>query len=112
MFSTGCSVSPLRRRTPDTGNIARTYRGVFLQGIQCGPSLHHSTYGGNMATKIKHVAIRTTSTEKAKLMADFYGTLFDMNRDNRTTDGYVWASLGSRGWARQAGPDHFGFIVD
>jgi hypothetical protein len=45
-------------------------------------------------------------------MADFYGTLFSMNRDNRTSDGYVWASLGSRGWARQAGPDHFGFMVD
>ena len=59
-----------------------------------------------MATKIKHVAIRTTSTEKAKLMADFYGTLFGMNRDNRTTDGYVWASLGSRGWAKVGSIPH------
>jgi catechol 2,3-dioxygenase-like lactoylglutathione lyase family enzyme len=65
-----------------------------------------------MATRIKHVAIRTTSPEKAKQMSDFYGSLFGMSRDNRTSDGYVWASLGSRGWARQAGPDHFGFEVD
>jgi predicted enzyme related to lactoylglutathione lyase len=65
-----------------------------------------------MATRIEHVAIRTTSPEKAKHMSDFYGTLFGMDHDNRTSDGYVWASLGSRGWARQAGPDHFGFEVD
>jgi catechol 2,3-dioxygenase-like lactoylglutathione lyase family enzyme len=65
-----------------------------------------------VATKIKHVAIRTTSKEKAQLMSDFYGELFGMTQNNRTSDGYVWASLGARGIARQAGPDHFGLEVD
>lgn len=65
-----------------------------------------------MATQIKHVAIRSTSDEQAKFMADFYGSLFGMRRDNRTSDGYVWVSLGAHGPGRQAGPDHFGFEVD
>ena len=65
-----------------------------------------------MATKIKHVAIRSTSDEQAKRLEDFYGKLFGMTQNNRSSDGYVWMSLGSHGPGRQAGPDHFGFEVD
>jgi len=65
-----------------------------------------------MAARIKHVAIRTTSSEKAQLMSEFYGSLFGMLHNNRISDGYVWASLSARGWARQAGPDHFGLVVE
>jgi hypothetical protein len=65
-----------------------------------------------MATKIKHVAIRSTGDEQAKRLDDFYGTLFGMTQNNRASDGYVWMSLGSHGPGRQAGPDHFGFEVD
>ena len=65
-----------------------------------------------MATKIKHVATRSTSDAQAKLLAEFYGTLFGMTQNNRTSDGYVWVSLGAHGPGRQAGPDHFGFEVD
>ena len=65
-----------------------------------------------MATKIKHLATRSTSEEQAKRLTEFYGTLFGMTHNNRTSDGYVWVSLGSHGPGRQAGPDHFGFEVD
>src|SRR5438105_1052092 len=65
-----------------------------------------------MATKIKHLATRSTSDEQAKRLTEFYGTLFGMTHNNRTSDGYVWVSLGSHGPGRQAGPDHFGFEVD
>ena len=65
-----------------------------------------------MATKIKHVAIRSGNPESAHLMNDFYGTLFGMQNGNRIDDGYVWLSLGPRGIGRQAGLDHFGIEVD
>src|SRR5437763_237958 len=65
-----------------------------------------------MAAKIKHVAIRSTSDEQAQLISDFYGTLFGMQRGNKTSDGYVWMSLSAHGPGRQAGPDHFGFEVE
>src|SRR5437867_12947138 len=67
---------------------------------------------GKMAIKIKHLATRSTSDEQAKRLTEFYGTLFGMTHNNRTSDGYVWVSLGSHGPGRQAGPDHFGFEVD
>ena len=66
----------------------------------------------NVATKIKHLAIRSGNPAQAKLMTDFYDTLFDMRNGNRTDDGYVWLSLGARGIGRQAGLDHFGIEVD
>jgi catechol-2,3-dioxygenase len=65
-----------------------------------------------MATKIKHLAIRSGNPAQAELMTDFYCTLFDMRNGNRTDDGYVWLSLGARGIGRQAGLDHFGIEVD
>jgi predicted enzyme related to lactoylglutathione lyase len=65
-----------------------------------------------MATRIKHVAIRSTNDGQAKLLEDFYGTLFGMRHNNRPSDGYVWMSLSEHGPGRQAGPDHFGFEVD
>jgi len=65
-----------------------------------------------MATQIKHVAIRSTSDDAAQRLAEFYGSLFGMVQNNRTSDGYVWMSVSSHGLGRQAGPDHFGFEVD
>jgi predicted enzyme related to lactoylglutathione lyase len=65
-----------------------------------------------MATQIRHVAIRSTSEEQGQRLADFYGSLFGMTQNNRTSDGYVWMSVTSHGLGRQAGPDHFGFEVD
>lgn len=64
-----------------------------------------------MATKIRHVAIRSGNPESARLMTDFYESLFGMT-GSRTSDGYIWLSLGARGLGRQAGLDHFGVEVD
>jgi len=65
-----------------------------------------------MATRIKHLAIRSGNPAQAQLMTDFYGSLFGMRNGNRIDDGYVWLSLGARGIGRQAGLDHFGIEVD
>jgi len=65
-----------------------------------------------MATRIKHVAIRSSTPAQARLMTDFYNTLFHMELGKRTDDGYVWLSLGARGLGRQAGLDHFGLEVE
>jgi catechol-2,3-dioxygenase len=65
-----------------------------------------------MATQIRHVAIRTTDSQQSRLVSDFYGELFRMRHNNRVSDGYVWAALSERGPARQAGIDHFGFVLD
>ena len=64
-----------------------------------------------MTTRIRHVAIRSGNPASAQLMTDFYESLFGM-AGSRTSDGYIWLSLGARGIGRQAGLDHFGVEVD